>query len=191
MTSLPERSKALLLDRDGVINVDRNYVWRIEDFEFLPSIFDLCHTAQALGLMVIVATNQAGIGRGYYTEQDFQILTDWMLAEFRTRDIDIRRVYHCPYHPTHGIGKYLRDSPDRKPNPGMILRARDEFGLDLSRSVLVGDRDSDIVAGRTAGVGYNVKLLHDAPCSPDRLEFNTLHAIGDWLSFTFARSDPG
>jgi D-glycero-D-manno-heptose 1,7-bisphosphate phosphatase len=187
------QNKALLLDRDGVINVEKSYVWRIEDFEFLPGIFDLCHVGQALGLIPIVATNQAGIGRGYYTEQDFQALTEWMLGAFRARGIDIGRVYHCPYHPTAGVGEYHRDSFDRKPNPGMIFRAQDDFNLDLARSVLVGNKDSDIQAGRAAGVGYNLRLLHysDAGRAPDRTEFGTLQAIGDWLARTFSRPAPG
>ena len=186
----PARS-ALFLDRDGVINVDKKYVWHIDDFEFLPGIFDLCRTAQVLGLLPIVVTNQAGIGRGYYTEQDFLTLTAWMLGEFRAQGIHIGQVYHCPYHPTEGIGRYRRESPDRKPNPGMILKAKDDFYLDLSRSVLVGDKDSDIAAGHGAGVAYNLKLLHDATARASNcLEFDSLHAIGDWLVRTFDRSAP-
>src|SRR5437763_3396517 len=107
------------------------------------------------------------------------MLTEWMLGEFRARGIDIGRVYHCPYHPEAGLSEYRRESFDRKPNPGMILRARDDFGLDLSRSVLVGDKDSDIEAGRAAGVGFNIKLLDEplTASAPDRLEFGTLQAI--------------
>jgi D-glycero-D-manno-heptose 1,7-bisphosphate phosphatase len=144
-------------------------------------------------LIPIVATNQAGIGRGYYTEQDFQTLTEWMLGAFRARGIDIGRVYHCPYHPTAGVGEYHRDSFDRKPNPGMIFRAQDDFNLDLACSVLVGNKDSDIQAGRAAGVGYNLKLLRDSAAgrAPDRTEFGTLQAIGDWLARTFSRPAPG
>lgn len=150
--------RALFLDRDGVINVEKNYVYRIEDFEFLPGIFELCATARELDYLLVVITNQAGIGRGYYTEADFQRLTEWMLGEFRTRGIDIARVYHCPYHPTAGLGDYKRESFDRKPNPGMILRARQDLGLDLGGSILLGDKDSDIEAGRAAGVGHLIKL---------------------------------
>jgi D-glycero-D-manno-heptose 1,7-bisphosphate phosphatase len=194
MTPLKLRvqTKALFLDRDGVINVDKKHVWRIADIEFLPGIFELCRAAQGVGLLPIVVTNQAGIGRGYYTEQDFQTLTEWMLDQFNVRGISIARVYHCPYHPTEGIGEYRRESPDRKPNPGMILRARDDLGLDLSQSVLVGDKDSDIDAGRAAGVGYNIKLLHDAESmhSPHCIEFDTLQAVGDWLELTFPRPAP-
>lgn len=150
--------RALFLDRDGVINVEKNYVYRIEDFEFLPGIFDLTATARELGLALVVVTNQAGIGRGYYTEADFQRLTDWMLGEFMARGIGIDRVYHCPYHPTAGVGEYLRESFDRKPNPGMLFKARDELDLDLRGSVLLGDKASDIEAGRAAGVGHLLLL---------------------------------
>jgi D-glycero-D-manno-heptose 1,7-bisphosphate phosphatase len=183
---------ALFLDRDGVINVDRDYVYRIEEFKFLPGIFDLCRSAHDVGLIPIVVTNQAGIGRGYYTEDDYQRITAWMLEQFRSRGINIGRVYHCPFHPTAGIGEYRRESFDRKPNPGMILRARDDFVLDLADSVLVGDKDSDLEAGRRAGVGYNLKLLHEThgAISSETLQFTDLYAVGAWLGRTFGRS-PG
>ena len=149
------------LDRDGVINVEKHYVYRVEDFEFLPGIFELCAAAMERGYLIVVVTNQAGIGRGYYTEVDFKHLTEWMVGAFTQRGIDIARVYHCPYHPIAGVGEYRRESFDRKPNPGMLLRARDELGLDLVGSVLIGDKDSDIVAGRAAGVGHLIKLIDD------------------------------
>lgn len=179
--------RALFLDRDGVINVEKNYVYRIEDFEFIDGIFELGVRAGRRGFKLIVITNQAGIARGYYTVDDYERVTEWMLGEFATKGVHIERVYYCPFHPTAGIGEYKRESFDRKPNPGMILRARDEFGLDLAGSVLVGDKDSDIEAGRAAGVGYNVKLLHEKeePRFPEHLEFASLHAIGDWFERTF------
>jgi D-glycero-D-manno-heptose 1,7-bisphosphate phosphatase len=185
-------TKALFLDRDGVINVDKKHVWRIADIEFLTGIFDLCLTAQRLGFRLVVVTNQAGIGRGYYTERDFRALTEWMLGQFHLRGINVDGVYHCPYHPTEGVGKYRRESPDRKPNPGMILRARNDLGLDLSQSVLVGDKDSDVHAGRAAGVGYNIKLSDPGQLKPssDCLEFDSLQAVGDWLERTFLRPAP-
>jgi D-glycero-D-manno-heptose 1,7-bisphosphate phosphatase len=160
----PQARKALFLDRDGVINVDRHHVHRIEDFDFLPGIFDLCNAAAAHGYLLVVVTNQAGIGRGLYTEADFQRLTAWMLDAFRQRGIEIARVYHCPYHPTAGLGEYRRESFERKPNPGMLLRARDELGLDLAHSALIGDKDSDMEAGRRAGVATLIRLAE--PGSP-------------------------
>ena len=182
--------KALFLDRDGVINVEKNYVSRIEDFEFLPGIFDLCTIAKQRGFLLVVITNQAGIGRGYYSEADFQCLTDWMLEEFQAHDIKIDRVYHCPYHPTAGIGEYRRESFDRKPSPGMILKARQEFNLNLSQSVLIGDKNSDIEAGRAAGIRHLVKLTHNAQddeCqgTDDMLELDDLEAARNWLYSTF------
>lgn len=149
-------SPALFLDRDGVINLDRGYVYKQEDFEFIEGIFGLCRTAKQLGYLVFVVTNQAGIGRGYYTEQDFLKLTDWMCGVFREKSVVIDNVYFCPYHPEHGIGQYKVDSPYRKPGPGMILQAAEEFNADLARSVLVGDKETDIQAGIAAGVGCNL-----------------------------------
>ncbi len=158
---MPDR--ALFLDRDGVINVDRNYVYRMRGLRIRARHLRSVPAAQEASFVPIVVTNQAGIGRGLYTEDDFRRLTAWMLERFPQRGVRIGRVYHCPYHPTAGIGAYRRESFDRKPNPGMILKARDELALDLANSVLVGDKDSDIAAGRAAGVGHNLRLLHDAP----------------------------
>jgi len=180
--------RGLFLDRDGIINEDKGYVHRVEDFVFLPGIFELCATAQRIGFLPIVVTNQAGIGRGYYTEGDFTRLTTWMLEQFRARGVRIAGVYHCPYHPTAGIGAYRRDSYDRKPSPGMILRACAELDLDPSGSVLIGDKASDIDAGRAARVGYNVMLSEGTGAS--RLEhglaFPDLNAIRHWMEHQFA-----
>jgi D-glycero-D-manno-heptose 1,7-bisphosphate phosphatase len=160
--------KALFLDRDGVINVEKGYVHRPEDCHFLPGIFELCQAAQDLGYLLLVTTNQAGIARGYYTESDFLKFTDWMAGRFAEQQIQIARVYYCPYHPVHGIGKYKVDSPDRKPNPGMLLRAQADFDLDLGSSVLIGDRLSDICAADAAGVGTRILLRSEEPVeTPD------------------------
>ena len=153
-----EKAKALFLDRDGVINVERGYVHRRDDFQFREGIFDLCRAAQTLGYRLVVVTNQAGIARGYYTEAEFLELTAWMVHKFAEQEIQIARVYYCPYHPAHGVGGYKRDSPDRKPNPGMLLRARDDFNLDLTSSVLVGDKLSDIHAAQAARIGSKILL---------------------------------
>lgn len=147
------RRGAVFLDRDGVINVDHNYVHRVADFVFVDGIFALCRAAQASGYLLVVVTNQAGIGRGFYSEDDFHRLTAWMVGVFASEQVSIAAVYFCPFHPTEGVGEYCRESPDRKPNPGMLFRARDELGLDLTASVLIGDKLSDIEAGRRAGVG--------------------------------------
>jgi D-glycero-D-manno-heptose 1,7-bisphosphate phosphatase len=150
--------RALFLDRDGVINVEKNYVYRIEDFEFTDGIFEVTQYFYERGYLLLVVTNQAGIGRGYYTEKDFQILTDWMCNEFIEKNIKIAKVYYCPYHPQFGLGKYKADSYNRKPNPGMILQAVEDYEIDLKHSILIGDKLSDIEAGKKAGVGTNILI---------------------------------
>jgi D-glycero-D-manno-heptose 1,7-bisphosphate phosphatase len=139
--------KALFLDRDGVINIDKNYVYKIEDFEFIDGIFDTCKTYQANDYLIFVITNQAGIARGFYTEDDFWKLTDWMVAQFAKNGVTITKVYFCPHHP-----KFTGKCDCRKPNPGMILKAQQEFNIDLSNSTLIGDKQSDIDAGSNAGI---------------------------------------
>lgn len=173
-------NRALFLDRDGVINVEKNYVQRIEDFEFVEGIFELCASAQSRGYKLVVVTNQAGIGRGYYSEQDFLNLTEWMLEQFCQRAIVVDRVYFCPYHPLHGVGEYRRESLDRKPGPGMILRASSELVIDLSRSILIGDKHSDIEAGIAAGVRHNILVGNCLAIGDNAVP--TLVAIADRLS---------
>ena len=161
----PSPAPALFLDRDGVINVDHGYTHRVADFEFVPGIFELVRLARGLGMRVVVVTNQAGIGRGRYTEADFATLTQWMCERFADAGAAIDRVYHCPTHP-EGIGAYRVESFMRKPHPGMLLAARDELGLDMARSVLLGDKASDIQAGQAAGVGLNLLLTATAARLP-------------------------
>ena len=150
------RPRALFLDRDGVINIDHGYVYRPDQFEFVDGVFELCRKAVSLDYLVFVVTNQAGIGRGYFTEKQFHELTDWMCQAFLAQGVKIERVYFCPYHPEHGVGTYKRESACRKPGPVMILQAARDYGLDLAASVLVGDKETDIAAGLAAGVGCNV-----------------------------------
>jgi D-glycero-D-manno-heptose 1,7-bisphosphate phosphatase len=145
-----------------VINEEHGYVHRREAFQFQPGIFELCRAAQELGYLLVVVTNQAGIARGYYTEAEFLELTAWMVASFAEQQVYIARVYHCPYHPVHGVGVYKCDSPDRKPKPGMLLRAQKDFSLDLSSSILIGDKLSDIQAAQAAGVGKAIMLRSGA-----------------------------
>ncbi len=149
------KQKALFLDRDGVINKEKNYCHKIEEFEFLPDVFDTVKAFQQLDYRIVIITNQAGIGRGIYTVEDFERLTDWMLQQFSRQSIKIDAVYHCPHHPTHGIGQYKTRCHCRKPAPGMIEQAQKAFNLDLAQSVLIGDKVSDVQAGKNAGVGRN------------------------------------
>lgn len=147
--------KALFLDRDGVINVEKDYLFKIADFEFIDGIFELCRYYQDLGYLIIVVTNQSGIARKYYNENDFLQLTQWMMQVFENHHITIAKVYHCPHHPDiSGICSC------RKPSPGMLLDAKRDFDIDLSNSVIVGDKERDIEAGVNAGL--QEAYLYDA-----------------------------
>lgn len=149
---MSEAARALFLDRDGVINHDAGYTHAWERFRFVDGIFALARAAHARGYLLVVVTNQAGIGRGLYTEDDFHVLTARMCERFADEGAPITRVYFDPTHPEHGLGAYRRASPLRKPAPGMLLAARDELNVSLPASVLVGDKPSDIAAGQRAGV---------------------------------------
>lgn len=161
--STPRARPALILDRDGVINEDTGYVHRIDQCRFVEGIFDLAGAFATRGFAVVIATNQSGIGRGLYTERDFAELMAWMTGEFARRGVAVAGVYHCPDHPTEGIGAYRRENSWRKPAPGMLLQAARDHGLDLARSWTVGDKPRDIEAGRAANVGTLV--LYD-PATP-------------------------
>jgi len=144
--------KALFLDRDGIINVDHGYVYKIDEFEFIPEIFELCQQAINEGYIIVVITNQSGIGRGKYSERDFLLLTDWMKAEFKRNKIIIDGVYFCPHHPTNAIGEYQQQCQCRKPAPGMITRASLEHNIDLTKSIFIGDKVSDMQAAQAANI---------------------------------------
>ena len=154
-------NRALFLDRDGVINHDSGYTSSIENFQFIDGIFDLCRAAKQLGYLIIVVTNQAGIGRGYYTEADFLKLTEWMCKRFEAEGAPITEVFYCPYHPEYGEGNYKKESFDRKPNPGMILKAAEKYKIDLAQSIMIGDKDSDMQAANNAGVGIRCQYMVD------------------------------
>lgn len=179
-----QRQAALFLDRDGVVNEDRAYVHREEDFEFIDGVFDLCRHAKSLHYLIFVVTNQAGIGRGYYGEEDFHRLTRWMCERFAAQGGKVDKVYYCPFHPVHGVGKYKLDSPMRKPAPGMILQAAGEFNVDLERSVLVGDMETDIQAGVAAGVGCNLLYrAHGQTPAPSTAATRQVERLADVCSY--------
>jgi D-glycero-D-manno-heptose 1,7-bisphosphate phosphatase len=156
LAAAPAPRKALFLDRDGVINVDHGYVHRPEDTEWVPGIFELCAQAQQAGYLLIVVTNQAGIARGYYSVDDFIAYTSWIHGEFLRRQTPLLATYYCPHHPVKGMGNYHVECHCRKPRPGMILAARERLALNLNHSLLIGDKASDVEAGRLAGISRGV-----------------------------------
>ncbi|MBV8653827.1 MAG: HAD family hydrolase [Alphaproteobacteria bacterium] len=152
------RGRGLILDRDGVVNQDIGFLSRIADCRFVDGIFDLVRAFRERGFAIVIATNQSGIGRGLFSEAEFAALMAWMEGEFTRHGTQIDRVYHCPDHPTEGIGRYRRDSDWRKPGPGMFRQAAADLSLDLARSWTIGDKERDVAAGRNAGIGTLVRL---------------------------------
>ena len=150
--------RAAFIDRDGVINIDHGYTYRREDFVFVPGTLAACAQLHRWGLALVVVTNQSGIGRGLYTETDYQQLTAWMKAEFGAAGAPLAGVYHCPHHPQATLDAYRRVCDCRKPAPGLLLAAAHELSLDLAQSVLFGDKASDIEAAAAAGVPQRVLL---------------------------------
>jgi D,D-heptose 1,7-bisphosphate phosphatase len=147
-------TKALFLDRDGVINIDTGYVYRPEDFHLVPGIIDLCRAAQEAGYLIVVITNQSGIARSMFSEEDFSKLCLWMRQLFSSQGVRIDAIYHCPVLDDH--------HPDRKPNPGLFLKATSDLQIDLTSSFSVGDKERDISAALSAGVASNY-LLSETP----------------------------
>jgi len=148
--------KVIFLDRDGVINKEVGYLHKIEDFEFIDGVFDACINFQSSGYQIIVVTNQSGIERGYYREDDFQTVTQWMLRQFKNHNIQILDVFFCPHGPDSNCDC-------RKPKPGMFNQAKNKYGIDMENSWMIGDKEADIQAANSAGILNTVlvKSGHD------------------------------
>ncbi|HPE48379.1 MAG TPA: HAD family hydrolase [Hyphomonas sp.] len=143
---------ALFLDRDGVINVDKGYVSRVEDFEWVEGAAETIAAFNRRGWYVFVVTNQSGIARNYYSEADMRALHEWMQGELARHGAHIDRIYFCPYHEEGENPAYRKDSFDRKPKPGMLLKAMSEFPVKRELSFMIGDKDADMEAARAAGI---------------------------------------
>lgn len=179
-----KKSPALFLDRDGVINHEVGYLYRSADVQWVEGIVPLCRKAAELGYRLVVVTNQSGIARGLYTTQQFDELMAWMRSELGRQGVILDAVYHCPYHPVHGVGEWQREHEDRKPGPGMLLRAARDLDLALSMSVLVGDRCSDIAAANAAGLrsAFLLSGTEEGSCGGNYLAVSTLDEVRAWLS---------
>ena len=163
--------KAFFFDRDGVINVDHGYVSKIEDFDFLSGIFQVMRSLAEKGYALIVVTNQSGIGRGYYTKDDFQRVTEWMIQRFADEGVEITAVYSCPHSPE-------LNCDCRKPAPGMFLQAIREHKLDPSVCWMVGDKVTDMQAAEAAGIQNRV-LIGCAESGHNTHTISTLRELMD------------
>ena len=137
--------KTIFLDRDGVINKEKRYVFKIKDFEFISGVFNACQYFNRLGYEIIIVTNQSGISRDYYSETDYKIITDWMVDQFKNNQINILDVFHCPHAPESNCNC-------RKPKPGMFTLAKNKYNINMEKSWIIGDSETDIQAANLAGI---------------------------------------
>ncbi|MGL5710717.1 MAG: D-glycero-beta-D-manno-heptose 1,7-bisphosphate 7-phosphatase [Cetobacterium sp.] len=144
--------KVIFLDRDGTINVEKSYLHKWEDFEFEKNVIDGLKELKKMGYEFIVVTNQSGIARGYYSEDDLKALNNEMVKELKKHDIDILECYYCPHHPEKGLNQYRKNCDCRKPNPGMLLEGIKKYNVDIENSFMIGDKKSDLEAGKKAGL---------------------------------------
>ncbi len=166
------QKKGFFLDRDGIINHDTGYIYHPKDFVFQDGIFDFLTHIQRDYLLFIV-TNQSGIGRGFYTEEQYQALTSFILDQLKEKGITITHVYHCPHTPEDAC-------VCRKPNPTSILKAAATYDLDLSQSWMIGDRESDIEAGLNAGILNTIFISHSNKMPETKARY-TFESIGELL----------
>ena len=160
---------AIFLDRDGTINIDYNYVHKIDDFHFIDGVVDALKELKNMGFLLVITTNQSGIARNKFTEEQFNTLTEWMDWSLQDRGVDIDGVYYCPHDPL------VDDCECRKPNPGMIQTAAKELKIDIANSYMVGDRVSDLLSGKKAGVRKTVLVKTGDAITEEAL------AQADWV----------
>ncbi len=186
--------RTIFLDRDGVINLDKGYVHRWEDFEFVPDAVNAMRLLVSAGYQIVVITNQSGIARGLFSEEQYLSLTARIREALFVEGIPLLDVLYCPHHPKGIIPRYAIECNCRKPAPGLLLEAARRHCIDLSGAVLVGDKPSDIFAGRNAGIGHAYLVQSDNDESLDQLKeadavFPDLYSCTRWLVRAESQTD--
>ncbi|WP_023603673.1 D-glycero-beta-D-manno-heptose 1,7-bisphosphate 7-phosphatase [Aliivibrio logei] len=179
---------AIFIDRDGVINVDRGYVHKRDDFEYIDGVFNAVKICKDMGYLLVLVTNQSGIARGIFTEEQFETLTEWMDWNFAEHDIDFDGIYYCPHHPEATVEQYKEECDCRKPNPGMFMSAQSFLDIDMEKSVMIGDKKEDMMAAQAAGVGTRILVRTGKPVTEEgeALATTVLDSIADVPKFLFA-----
>ncbi|KAA8997593.1 D-glycero-beta-D-manno-heptose 1,7-bisphosphate 7-phosphatase [Affinibrenneria salicis] len=166
---------AIFLDRDGTINVDHGYVHEIDQFQFIDGVIDALRELKDMGFALVLVTNQSGIARGLFTEEQFMRLTEWMDWSLADREVDLDGIYFCPHHPDAALEEYRQTCDCRKPEPGMFLAAKQEMNIDMAASYMVGDKPEDMQAAIAAGVGTRVLVRTGKPVTESG------EALADWV----------
>lgn len=154
---------AIFLDRDGTINVDHGYVHEIDDFQFIDGVIDALCDLKKMGYVLVLVTNQSGIARGIFTEEQFMTLTEWMDWSLSDRGVELDGIYYCPHHPKGTITDYREQCDCRKPLPGMLISAQRHLNIDMQASYIVGDKIEDLLAGEAAGIGNKILVRTGKP----------------------------
>ncbi|HIF9326587.1 TPA: D-glycero-beta-D-manno-heptose 1,7-bisphosphate 7-phosphatase [Photobacterium damselae] len=177
---------AVFIDRDGVINVDHGYVHTTDDFEYVEGVFAACKKLKEMGYLLVLVTNQSGIARGMFTEDEFLSLTEWMDWNFVDNGVEFDGIYYCPHH-LEGQGDYRQECDCRKPKPGMLISARDYLKIDMAQSVMIGDKADDMTAAKAAEVGTKILVRTGKPITEvgEQLADVVLDSVADvpaWLA---------
>lgn len=147
---------AIFLDRDGTINFDNGYIHEIDDFQFIEGVIEAMKKLKKMGFILVVATNQSGLARGIFSEEQFMRLTEWMNWSLANCGVDLDGIYFCPHHPHAVVNRLCQKCYCRKPKPGMLLEAKRHLHIDMTSSYMVGDKLDDMLAGKAAGVDTQV-----------------------------------
>ena len=170
---MTKKIKAAFFDRDGTLIKDVSYLSRLDQIEFIPQALDVCRELQQHGYSVFIVTNQSGIARGFFDEAFVQKTHEHLQKRLRNHGVVVQACYYCPHHPTHEVvSRYKKTCGCRKPEPGMLVQAAYDFNIDLSRSMMIGDRDIDVEAGIAVGCrSFNIQELVQMPADVRRNVF--------------------
>ena len=182
-------NKAVFLDRDGTLNIDYGYVHKIDDFHFIEGSIEALKKLKEMGYLLVLVTNQSGIARGYFTEQEFLQLTEWMDWSLADRGVDLDGIYYCPHHPEAKLAEFKQDCDCRKPKSGMLLQAIEELNIDPARSIMIGDKVEDLFAGQGAKIRTNilVRMGKEVTAKEEDEADYVLDSIADLPSLIFSQ----
>ncbi len=158
---------AIFLDRDGTINVDHGYVHMSDDFQFIDGVIEAMAELKKMGYALVLVTNQSGIARGLFTEDQFMHLTEWMDWSLADRGVDFDGIYFCPHHPEAVVEEFRLSCECRKPNLGMFNDAQQHLAIDMANSYMVGDKREDMLAASAAGVGHKILVRTGKDITPE------------------------